>query len=49
MQAVPAVLVAHYFAGALQTFVTQWMDHCRPLSEREMERHFHRLIAGVGR
>jgi hypothetical protein len=29
------------------TLIVWWMDHHYPLAEHEMDRQFHRLIAGL--
>ena len=46
--AVPAALVAQHLAGTLITLMVWWMDHHFPVAGREMETHYHRLIAAVG-
>jgi hypothetical protein len=47
--AVPATLVAQHLAGTLITLMVWWIDHHFPIVEHEMEKHYQRLIAGIGR
>jgi AcrR family transcriptional regulator len=44
---ISAVILAQQLAGTLMTLIVWWMDHHYPLAEHEMDRQFHRLIAGL--
>jgi AcrR family transcriptional regulator len=44
---IPTMILAQQLAGTLMTLMVWWMDHHYPLAEHEMERQFHRLIAGL--
>lgn len=46
-QPVPAALVAQHIAGAAMTLLIWWVDHHYPMEARELDAHFHRLIANV--
>ena len=45
--AIPAAILAQQLTGTLLTLLVWWMDHHFPLTEREMEQQFQRLIAGL--
>jgi AcrR family transcriptional regulator len=44
---ISAVILAQQFAGTLMTLIVWWMDHHYPVAEHEMDKQFHRLIAGL--
>jgi AcrR family transcriptional regulator len=44
---ISAVILAQQLAGTLMTLIVWWMDHHYPVAEHEMDRQFHRLIAGL--
>jgi AcrR family transcriptional regulator len=40
-------ILAQQLAGTLMTLMVWWMDHHYPVAEHEMDKQFHRLIAGL--
>jgi hypothetical protein len=45
--AIPAQILAQQLAGTLMTLLVWWIDHHYPRAAEEMEKQFHRLIAGL--
>lgn len=41
----PADLLASHYAATIMNMLQWWMDHHYPCGAREMEDHFHRLVA----
>lgn len=45
--AIPAAILAQQLTGTLLTLLAWWMEHHFPLTERELEQQYQRLIAGL--
>jgi AcrR family transcriptional regulator len=44
---ISAAILAQQLAGTLMTLIVWWMDHHYPVTEQDLDKQFHRLIAGL--